>query len=394
MKKIAFVMPWGLPMPPVHGGAVETLVQGLIDENERSRRLQITVFTKDDPQARALYGQYRHTEFVPICVSRFEEKLAWFYRGVMNKLFHRPHTPGLAYLLKLCLAMRGRKFDRVIVENQAPFVPLLHRMQVGAIDLHMHNIVILSEMRKPRRVAEMCSRVITVSDYISRWMCENIGHASEDCRVLLNCVDVNAFRAARSRRNEMRAKLNLADDEIMLLFTGRLCPEKGALELARAFVQADIPRAKLVFVGSQWFGGNEASPYQSQIQKELENVKDRVLFTGYVPHCDIPDYYAAADIAVLPSVWDEPGALTVLEAQAAGVPVVSTLSGGIPSNTCPEGAILLERGDGLVNCLAATLADLAADPEKRGRMSEAALAWSSDRCMANYYDGFVALMEK
>ena len=68
MKKIAFVMPWLLPMPPVRGGAVETLVDALIRENEANPRFRITVFSPDDELARQEYPKYRHAEFVPIRV--------------------------------------------------------------------------------------------------------------------------------------------------------------------------------------------------------------------------------------------------------------------------------------------------------------------------------------
>ena len=309
-KQIAFAMPAQLPLPPVHGGAVETLVQGIIDENEKQQRLEITVFTKDDAQARALYSNYKHTRFVPVCVSPIEEKLAWLFRGGMNKIFRRPYTPSLAYLTRLCLAMRGKKFDRVVVETQGPFVPGIFRLNPGAVDLHVHNMLpIENEMQRPERVGRQCGRIIGVSRFINGWARQAFSVPEEKCRVLLNCVDVNAFRAARSRREEMRRQLNIGDDELLLLFTGRLCQAKGALELAQAFARADIPGAKLVFVGSRWFSDNRADDYTLRMQQALKDCADRVQFTGYVPHCDIPAYYAAADIAVLPSTCERPAPL-------------------------------------------------------------------------------------
>jgi len=393
-KRIAFAMPWGLPMPPVHGGAVETLVQGIIDENEIQQKLEITVFTKADSEAQKLYPNYRHTKFVPVSVSKFEEKLAWFYRGVMKKAFHRAHTPGLAYLNKLCMAMRGRKFDRVIVETQGPFVPAIYKLKPGEIDLHVHNMLTLEdEMHNPRQVGRQC-RIIGVSRFINGWAGESFAAPEENCRVLLNCVDVEAFASARSQRSATREKLGIKDDELMLLFTGRLCEYKGALELARAFAKADLKNAKLVFVGSRWFNDNQMDDYQKQMQKALESCADRVQFTGYVNHSDIPAYYAAADMAVLPSTCEEAGALTVLEAQATGTPVISTISGGVPENVCPEGAVLLDKSKGLEDRLEKAIVALANDPARRAEMSEKAMAWSKNRNMQSYYENFVALMEE
>ena len=394
MKKIAFVMPWFLPMPPVQGGAVETLVDILLRQNERAERYQITVFSKSDEPARAAWADYRLTRFVPIAVPAWENRLAGLARSVLWKGFRYGVTPGAAYLHAVTRAMKGRAFDRVVVENQAPFAEPISRMGVGPVDLHMHNVAILNEQPHPERTGACCRRMIAVSDYISGWMKANLGGGDAQSRVLLNCVDAPRFADGRRFRAEMRNQLEIAEGERVFLYTGRLCREKGALELARAFVEANLPNARLVLVGSSWFGGSQESAYQRQIREALTPVRERVIFTGFVPYADMPRYYAAADVAVMPSVWDEPSGLTVLEAQAAGLPLITTASGGIPQNVCPEGAILLDRGEDLADQLARQMTLLAEDREKRETMSRAALEWSRDRNELAYFDAFCALMEE
>ncbi len=394
MKKIAFVMPWFLPMPPVHGGAVETLVDALLRQNERAGKYQITVFSKSDEPARAAWADYRLTRFIPIAVPAWENRLAGLARSVLWKGFRYGITPGAAYLHAVLRAMRGRVFDRIIVENQAPFAAPISRMGVGPVDLHMHNVAILNEQPHPERTGACCRRMIAVSDYIDGWMKAHLGSSDEQSRVLLNCVDAPRFADGRRFRAEMRRLLGIKEGELVFLYTGRLCREKGALELARAFVRANLPGTRLVLVGSSWFGGSQESEYQREIREALTPVQNRVIFTGFVRYADMPKYYAAADVAVMPSVWDEPSGLTVLEAQAAGLPLITTVSGGIPQNVCKEGAILLERGEGLVDGIARQMALLADDRDRREKMSRAALEWSRGRNESAYFDAFCALMEE
>lgn len=394
MKKIAFVMPWLLPMPPVRGGAVETLVDSLLWENEKSGEFEITVFSPQDAQARQASSKYRRVEFVPVQVPPWQHEAVRLVKGALWKGLRVGITPGAAYLLAVKRALRGRSFDRIVLENLAPFAIPIARMNIAPVDLHMHNVAILSEQPHPERVAGRCRRILCVSDYIRDWCRGHLGDAPEKYRVLLNCIDSARFSDAGRFRSEMRAQLGIGEDEIAFLYTGRLCPEKGALELAEAFRQLDLPNAKLILVGSAWFDANAEDEYQRKIRSAIEPVKDRVIFTGYVPYQEIPRYYAMADVAVMPSIWDEPGSLTLLEAQASGLPLITTRSGGNAMNTCPEGAILLERGEGLTGRIAESMRTLACDAARRGAMRQAALDWSRDRTREAYFRNFCALLDE
>lgn len=182
----------------------------------------------------------------------------------------------------------------------------------------------------------------------------------------------------------------MEEGETDFLYAERICREKGGMELA----QADLHGARLVFVGSDWFGVNRESEYQRQVREALAPVRDRVIFSGFVRYSDTPKYYALAGVAMLPSVWDGSSRLTVLEAQASGLPLISTLSGGIPQNVCPEGAILLERRDGLAERIARQMERLSGDRERCEEMPRAALEWSAGRNEQAYFDAFCALLEE
>jgi glycosyltransferase involved in cell wall biosynthesis len=107
----------------------------------------------------------------------------------------------------------------------------------------------------------------------------------------------------------------------------------------------DVKNLKLIVAGASFYGKDVSeSPYMVELKKEAETVREKVIFTGYVDYRKMPSYLKTADIAVVPSLWEEPFGLTDLEAMASGVPLITTRSGGIPE-ICEGVAILLDRDD-------------------------------------------------
>ena len=97
---------------------------------------------------------------------------------------------------------------------------------------------------------------------------------------------------------------------------------------------------------------------------------DRVRFTGYVRHDAIPDYLRLADVAVIPSIWDDPFPTTVLEGMAAALPIITTPRGGIPEMVTEENAIVVPTTGDFSGGLAEAIRTLYQDKERRVRMGE------------------------
>lgn len=111
---------------------------------------------------------------------------------------------------------------------------------------------------------------------------------------------------------------NLGDKPIVL-FSGRLINEKGVEYLVKA---ASRIKGQIVIAG----GGPQKENLEKIIkEKSILNVK----LLGYLEHEDLLGLYYLSDVFVSPSVWDDPMPLAVLEAMAAGLPVVITRRGGI-----------------------------------------------------------------
>ena len=105
----------------------------------------------------------------------------------------------------------------------------------------------------------------------------------------------------------------------------------------------------------------------------------------------VPSYLKMADVAVVPSMWEEPFGLTVVEAMAAGLPLITTRSGGIPE-ICEGVATIVER-ENIVDNLAAAILDLYQHPEKRQKMAAASLERSKLFDKETYAKNFFAALD-
>lgn len=181
-----------------------------------------------------------------------------------------------------------------------------------------------------------------------------------------NGVDVERFSPGPS---PVRRRFGLTEEDLVIGFVGRLTRDKGLPELLQAFdVIAFVePRARLLLVG--WFDAAEDS--LDQVHRIKIERHPLIRMTGFVP--DAAEYYRAMDLMVLPS-RREGFPNCVLEAQASGVPVVTTYSTGSRDAVVPEVTGLLVP-PGYPEAIIEALLMLLREPERRRRMGLAARKW-------------------
>ncbi len=167
------------------------------------------------------------------------------------------------------------------------------------------------------------NRVVTVCDAFTQQLVK-MGVPRERIQVQHNAIRV-APAVSFEETQVLGRKLHLKEDERMILAVGRLSKEKAQIDLLRAFkILSDTNRnisARLVIVGD----GPERENLETTAA--LLGLSDRVLFTGQVNNVSV--YFAAADILVNPS-HSEGSPYVLLEAMAAGLPIVATAVGGVP----------------------------------------------------------------
>jgi glycosyltransferase involved in cell wall biosynthesis len=174
-----------------------------------------------------------------------------------------------------------------------------------------------------------------------------------------SCNGVDASRFAptpetMTRAAELRHQLGIPAEAPVVLFVGRLTCDKGIPELMEAFLRLgnQFPDLRLLLVGCF----EDGDPLPVRTRKSLE-AHSRVIFAGAVR--DTAPYYAMADVVVLPS-HREGLPTVVLEAQAAGKPVIGAAATGIVDVVADgETGLLFPVGD--VPALAEALARLIAD---------------------------------
>jgi len=142
---------------------------------------------------------------------------------------------------------------------------------------------------------------------------------------------INARRFLSPMRPAERAKLRLtlaAPDEKLVLFSGRLNPQKGisALMDAATIVLRENPKARLIIAGEA--DSKEGSMCLREKLERNPACKSGIRLLGKLPRKQLALLYQVADLAVIPSVY-EPFGYAAIEAMSAGVPVVAAATGGL-----------------------------------------------------------------
>lgn len=179
-----------------------------------------------------------------------------------------------------------------------------------------------------------------------------------------NGIPVERYALGEGVRKSWREREGFDEDAFLLVSVARLSPQKDHVTLIRAFSKAvsHQPNLHLLLVGD--------GPLRPQLEAEVRGLGlgGKVHFLGV--RTDVPEILAAADVFVLSSRW-EGNPLSVMEAMAAGKPVISTAVGGVPELV--ESGVtgfLVRPGD--AQDLAQAIVRVAGDPDLRLRLGHAA----------------------
>lgn len=311
------------------------------------------------------------------------------------KIRYRGHVKDLQVHLRLSAFIHAGMFDVVHLHEYFKTRLLANKTKVmhfhnNPLDgLHGHEL----EQHAPRYWNEVgkSAAQIAVSEFVARRLHlahQFAGQGAAPENIVVNQSGVNVDALPMQRRREERARirhqLGLKEADVLFMFAGAVRPEKGVVQLAQAFAQLsdEYPAACLAIAGGSalWIEKSVTNDNtELQVHAILDRAVDRkrAFVLGIISPSEIISYYAAADVFVLPSMVQETFGLVVLEAFAAGIPVIAAKSGGLPELVQDrKNGLLVDQGD--VEGLYLGMRELLLDREMRQRLGSAARESSLD----------------
>ena len=192
-------------------------------------------------------------------------------------------------------------------------------------------------------------------------------------------VDLRTYKV-NGGKSVARERLKMSQDQLLLLFVGRIQPHKGPEVLIRAVAEmvqhTPTLRGKLraVIMGGP-SGNGSTEPERLEGLARFLGVREMIQFVPPVPHEELSDWYRAADLVCVPS-YSESFGLVALEAQACGTPVVATAVGGLRAAVADGISGVLVDGHN-PKAWSATLMRLLMEPQRRVLLSMGAVNHAS-----------------
>lgn len=402
--KILIVGSSKLPIPAVKGGAVPNLIEHLIRKNEIEKNLELYCCSLFDEEAEKESQKYKKTQFIwakkPGIINFMDQALSF----LLGKVFRIKRLLSLSYLFQVIWlsffvagVLRKNDYDQVVFENSVPVLFALKlwgnkKKYAGKYHLHMHSVP--RKYYGNAKLIRRCKSLICISRYVANEMLRDprLGITSDKIEIMYNCIDTDQFSPKPYTSYDVREKHGIDKEKKIVLFIGRLCKEKGIAELLQAMKILDREDIILLVVGSNFYKSGIVSSYEADLQELAKAISDRIVFTGYVDYQEVPKYYAAADVIALPSMWDEPAGMTMVEAMACGRPLITTISGGIPEYAGKGNCILLERNEKIAEKLAEAILNVL-DGAETELLCKNASVWAGRYNLQFYYDQFLRILD-
>ncbi len=316
MQKIVMLAAPVHPVPPRHGAAVEWWMYQV---SRRLRAYQPSIICTH-AEGYAEREQSEGIDYHRIQIGRV-------YRRLFQKI---TRLDPYSYVDRAARVINATQPAIVHVHN-APklFSEIRRRVRPSATRFMLH-------MQNEMRIEQWHDDDLIIADshYLKSWYAERMPRAKIE--VVTNGVDMDTFRPAWEVSGEiraLRARLKIPADKKIVLYAGRMSPEKGPLDLALAFRELLRTRndVYLVLVG-ELRRGDDSNPrvrYGNQILAACEKFAPHCHLAGTINPAEMQNYFVLADLVVVPSEFEEPFGMVAIEAMAAGVPVLAAHKGGL-----------------------------------------------------------------
>lgn len=364
-----------LPQPATEGGAVETLTDMLIEYNERVLHKKQYVFSVDNEAAIDMSKKYVYTTFIYVHSNSLKYRIIELFCKVARKLFKI--NCGNAYIREVRKLSKELKLSNqdLLIENDYIYLKYLKDIFNNKKILHLHNDYINSDKIINCNILGEYTKIITVSQYIA-------DRVKEIDNKLPVCTVYNGIEKAFF----VPSNENKSDNGKYIMFSGRLKPYKGIEELIVAFNKIKNKNVFLYVAGLPDFINKNDHSYLDYL-KTLSS--DKIRFLGYVKREELIKYYSNCLFSVIPSQWEEPFGLSLVEPMAAGKPIIRSDCKAFDEIIDRKSSIVILRGENFIDQLTKEMDYLIENEEERielGKKSyERAINFTSETYCAHMY---------
>ena len=323
MRTVAHLLPAYNPFPPVYPAGTELRVEQVARRQQRYRPVVICA---------QFPGQMPAESSGAMEIRRI--RIGRIYRRLFQKLTRLDPSP---YTARVWRVANEERASLLHVHNEPKLLAGIHASveRTGiALVAHVAN-------EKPIEPAsrECVACWVAASRYISDWLTGENGIAAQKVRVIHTGVDVAAYspvwELAQQRRSALRARFGVRDPQaVVVLFAGRLVKEKGVQELLDAFARLRARSrspVELLVAGNVRDSNdprNEKTVYGRAVLERMRGMAG-VAYAGSLHPAEMHEFFLAGDVFALPSLWNDPFPTAMVEAAAAGLPIVAASRGGV-----------------------------------------------------------------
>lgn len=388
-KKILIIGSANLPIPPVKGGAVENLLNFFLEFNDANDYYDIDVVSISDVEASK--SQYKKSNVIYLDLNSIRRQFEKVIRFLINKLTNK--YIGNMFLSQLIKKEKKnlKNYDLIVVENSPEYGQILSKLTDTKLVLHLHNDYLNKETKNAINIFNSYDEIFTLSKFVKNKV-DSIDPSNIKTKVLYNGIDILNFHKNKENIRTINYKshsYNFSSEDKIVMFSGRLVPEKGIKELIIAMlpIMKKDKRVYLVVIGGKSYSSNINSKYIKELKKIIDN-NEQIIMLGYVPYSLVPQIVNSADIGVIPSVDSDGFNLTTVEYLAASIPVIVSDKGGMQEVINQNSGIVVKYSNNFINDLSEAIKDLIYDEEKYNFMKkntfERSLLFSKEEFCNNF----------
>ena len=180
--------------------------------------------------------------------------------------------------------MQKKRYDIILLDNRPGYALGMKVPDGTKLFIYLHNDLLNNTTKGYQEIYHKAARILTVSNYISNCV-RTINPNDTKCFPILNGIDIQAF-SPNIPSCITRSQLGLAEDDFVMVFSGRVTKEKGVSELIDVMIQLkQYEKIKLLIIGSSFYGDAiHEDSFIKALKQKAEIIKKRIIFTGFIPY--------------------------------------------------------------------------------------------------------------